>query len=124
MKMVDRLTALFPCVHDDAIAAIQLSTLSNLRRGGHQMTQQRCMFGSRLCLRGKVEFGNDQQVGGRLRVDVGKADAEIVLVHAVRRNLAFYNLAEYTVAWHWWAKNPSLALLKRYNTPKISWMHI
>ena len=97
MQVVHSLPAIVACVHDDPVAIVQLLFACDLSRRGHQMAHQRRIFSQRLRRRANVLFGNDQQMRGRLRIDVGKADAEFVFVHAVGRNGAVDNLAEQTV---------------------------
>lgn len=94
MEMVDRLSPVFAGVDDDTISAIQLSLARNVCGDSHQMTKQGCVFGNGLCLRGDVLFGNDEEMGRCLRIDVGKGDAEIILVEAVCRDFAFHDLTE------------------------------
>ncbi len=94
VEVVDGLAAVFASVEDDAVAAIQLSSARDLRRDGQQVAEQWRMFGGCLCLRGDVLFGDDEQMGGGLRTDVGEDDAEVVFVYAVCRNLTLYDFAE------------------------------
>ena len=97
MQVVHRLPAIVACVHDDPVTVVQLLFARNLRRRGHQMAHQRSIFGRHLRRRADVLLGDHQKVCGRLRIDVGEADAAFVFVHAASRYGAGYDLAKQTV---------------------------
>ena len=94
VDVVDGLAAVFAGIDDDTVAAIQFSTAGDLCRHGQQVAEQRSMFGGCLRLRSNMLFGNDEQVSGGLRTDIGKDDTEFVFVHTVRRNFTSYDFAE------------------------------
>lgn len=98
--MVHRLPALFSGVDDDPIAVVQLPAAGNVGGGSHQMAEQWGVFGGCLCLRGDVLFGDDQQVGRGLGINVGKTDTALVFVHTIRWDLSLDNFAEQTIGSH------------------------
>ena len=75
----------------------QLLFAGDLGRRGHQVAHQRSIFGQRLRRGADVLFGNDKQMGGSLRIDVGKADAKFVFVDPVGGNGAVNDLAKQAV---------------------------
>ena len=97
MEMVYGLAAIVSGVDDHAIASIQLLPSGDLCCHSHEMPQQRSVLGQRLRLRRDVLFGNNQQVRRRLRVDIGKADAEFILVHSIGGDGAGDDFAEQAV---------------------------
>jgi hypothetical protein len=100
MEVIYRLSAVIPGVDDDAVASVQLMSAGELGGCGHQMSQQRRVFSQRLGLRGDVLLGDDKQMRRRLWVDIGKADAEVVLIHSTGGNGAGNDLTEETVRGH------------------------
>jgi hypothetical protein len=102
VEMVDGLSAFFAGVDDDAVTTVQFPSAGDVCGNGQQMAEQWSVFGCGLRLGGDVLLGNDEQVGGGLRIDVGKADAEVILIHAIGRDFTFYDLAKKTVSRHRW----------------------
>lgn len=100
VQVVDGLAALFPGVDDYAIAVVQLAGAGDVGSGGHQMAQQRSVFGGGLCLRGNVLFGNDQQMSWGLGIDIGETDATLVFINTIRGDLSLNNFAEQTIGRH------------------------
>ena len=94
MEVVDGLAALVAGVKHDTVAAVQLSSARSVGGDGQQMAEKGRIFGGCLGLRGDVLFGDHQQMSRSLWVDVGKDDAEIVLVHAVCGDRTLYDFAE------------------------------
>jgi hypothetical protein len=94
MEVVDGLAPFVASVKDDAVAAVELSSARGVRGYGQQMAEQGRIFGGCLCLRGDVLFGDDEQMGGGLRADVGEDDAEVVFVYAVCGDRTLYDFAE------------------------------
>lgn len=94
MQVVHRLPPIISRVHDDPVTLIQLLFARNLCRRSHQMTHQRRIFGQRLRGRTNVLLRNDQEVRGRLGIDVRKADTAFVFIDPVRGYGARDNLAE------------------------------
>lgn len=84
--MVDRLSAVIAGVDDDAIPVVQILTAGDLGGGAHQVAEERGVLP--ICLRERrdVKLGDDQKVSGRLRVDVGEGDAELVFVETIGGN--------------------------------------
>ena len=97
MQMMYRLPSFVARVHHDAKAVAQALGPSQICSGRHQMTEQ--MLVLILCLRHRSDMflGNDQQVRGRLGVNVRKPDAELVLIHPVRRNRSIAYFAKQTI---------------------------
>ena len=94
MQMIHSLAAVFACIDDDAIAAVQLTAARNLGCGSQQMTKQWSMFSRGLRLRGNVLFRNDKQMGRSLGIDIRKTNAEFVFVNTTRRDLSLNDFAE------------------------------
>ena len=84
MQVVHRLPAIVSRVHNNPVTLVQLLFARDLRRRGHQMAHQRSIFGRHLRRRADVLLGDHQKVCGRLRIDVGEADAAFVFIHAAR----------------------------------------
>ena len=74
MQVVDRLASVIASVDNDTIAAIELMAAGEVGGDGHQVSEERLVFRYGLSLRGDVLFGDDEQMRGRLGIDVGKAD--------------------------------------------------
>ncbi len=97
MQMVHRLAAIVPGIHDDPVPILQPLFAGDLGRGRHQMTHQCSIFHQRLRSGTNMLLRNNKQVGGRLRINVGEANAEFVFVHTVSRNGSGDDLAEQAV---------------------------
>jgi len=97
MQMMHRLTAIIAGVDDDSVSTVQLVTAGDLCRGRHQMAYQCGVLGKRLGLRGDMLFGNDQDVGRCLRIDVRKPDGQFILINATCWYRAMDDLAEQAV---------------------------
>ena len=97
VQMVHCLPSIVPCVHDDPVAIVQRLFPCDPRRCSHQVTHQRSVFGQSLCRRSYVLLGDNQQVRGRLGIDVGEADAQLVFVYPASRNRSVDDLAKKTV---------------------------
>ena len=97
MQMVHRLPAIVARIHDDPVTIVQLLFARNLRRRGHQVADQRCIVSERLRRGADVLLRYNQKVRGRLGIDVGKADAAFVFIHAVRWYGAGDDLAKQTI---------------------------
>ena len=82
-------------IDDDAVAIGKIT----LCEGGGGLEQVAEEFGRELGDVGEVLFGDDEKVGGRLRIDVGKDEREIVFVEGLDGNGVACDLAEETV-WH------------------------
>ncbi len=97
MQVVHSLPSIVPCVHDDPVAIVQRFFACDLCRCSHQVTHQCSVFCQSLCRRSYVLLGDYQQVRGRLGIDVGEADAQLVFVYAASRNRSIDDLAKKTV---------------------------
>jgi len=98
MQMEDRLASARANVIDRAIAFLNAALASDLGRDQLAVAQQLsvCIF----CFleSHNVFFGNDQYVGGRLRVDIFEGKAPVVLIYFFGRNLTGNDIAEKTVS--------------------------
>ncbi len=74
VEMVHRLPAFVSCVDDDSVTVVHLLFASDLSGRSHQVTDQGCVFGEGFGDRTNVLLGDDQDVGGGLRVDIWEAD--------------------------------------------------
>ena len=93
MQMADRLSSIVARVDDNAEASRQRLP-GNSSRGLQDMPQQRI---SRVGHIGEVLLRNRQQMRRRLRIEVGKYEAEVVFEDGLHRNLMRGDLAEDTV---------------------------
>ena len=100
MQMVDGLSAVGAGVDDDAISASEACVAGYLRRLREQMPEEGGVLFFGVCLRGDVLPGNDQEMGGRLGIDIGEDDAAFVLILSIGRNSAGDDLAEQAVRRH------------------------
>ncbi len=94
MQMVDRLAPIRPGIDHNTIAAIQPRGARHGRSRPHQVTQQRRMGLFGMCLRRDMLLGNNQQMRGRLRMNIRKAQAQLVLIDALGRDNSGHNLAK------------------------------
>jgi hypothetical protein len=97
MQMIHRLPAIRARVDDDPVTAVQLLPTRNLYSRSHQVAHQRSISRHRLRSRSDVLLRNDQQMLRSLRIDIGKGDAEFILIHTIRWNGAGDDLAEEAV---------------------------
>ena len=102
--MLDGLSAVLSCVHDDSITAAEILLTRNLGGFCHEVAEQARVFGGGFSERANVTARYEEQVSGCLRLNVGEAVAEIVAVDGLRGNLALKNAAEEAVH-----GNPSVA---------------
>ena len=94
MKMLHRLAGVGSGVRHQTEAVCQSLALREL--GGHlqNVTGQRAVLFRALGDVRHMRFRDDQDMYGRLRIDIPERVAPIVLIHLVRRNLSRNNLAE------------------------------
>src|SRR5262249_42386347 len=76
--------------------------LRELGRDGVQVPHQFFVFGGKVVERRNVLAWDDEHMEGRLRRDVGKGNAQLVLVRLLRRNLAIADLAKQTIEHGGW----------------------
>ena len=100
VEMVDGLTAIVAGIHYDTVATIELLSTRQLRGRSHQMSQNRGVRFGRVGHGGHMLFGNDEEVPGRLRMDVGKRKCMLVFEKTLRRNRAGNDPAEETIGSH------------------------
>jgi len=95
----DNLPAVGVAVDHQAIAGVGHSQLPGQPgRGGDQVAHDAGLPVAELVQRSDVLLGDKQDVGGRLRIDVVKGQAQVVLVDDLGRDLAVADLAEKAIA--------------------------
>jgi len=100
--MVHCLSAVAAGVDDDPVALAQVLFVGYLGGSGHQVTEECGVFRKRLRGGDDVPPGNDQKMDWGLWIDVGEADADVVLIDPVGWNRTFDDLAEETVGRSWY----------------------
>jgi hypothetical protein len=75
MEVVDCLAAVVAGVDDDPIASIELMAAGEVGCDRQEVSEKRLVLCHGFGLRGDVFLGDDKQMCGCLRVDVGEADA-------------------------------------------------
>src|ERR1700721_547212 len=100
MQMMDRLSALVARIHNESVTSIEVQGTRSVCRSRHQKAQQRSIAGDALCQRGDMLFRNDQQMRGRLGIDVGKYNAAVGLVDPVGWDGARDDLAKQAIGRH------------------------
>jgi hypothetical protein len=100
MQVVDRLATIGTSINNNAVSVVQPFVAGQFRGFSYHVPQQRRVL--LLCMSGgcNMLLGNNQQMRRRLRVDVGKAQALVVLEHTLGRDAASDNLAEETIGTH------------------------
>lgn len=71
-------------VDDDAKTSVEFELLGDLASNEKEMAEQGLVFRGRFAYARNQFFGNDQNVDGRLRIDVADCEAELVLMFEVR----------------------------------------
>jgi len=94
------LAAVFAGVDDDAVAAGELFLAGDVCGGGEEVAEDLAVLGGGVGVRDDVVLGDEQQVGGRLGVDVREADGVGVFVDLCGGDLAAYDFAEEAVGGH------------------------
>ena len=98
VEVVDGLPAVVAGVDDDAIAAgVELELAGDLGGGGEEMAEQVGVLGSGLDERVDVAPRDEENVCGRLRLDVGEGEAKLVGVDRLGGDFALKDAAEETV---------------------------
>ena len=87
MKVIDRLRS-FPTIVNDETESIGTFFLSNITRHVQQMSQQGFLIGSCIGQFGQsvADFGNEQNVRWRHRIDISKGQALTVFIHGIAGN--------------------------------------
>jgi len=94
VKVVDGLAAVGAGVDDHAIAVDEPFRTSNFSGSGKQVAEERSVTGIAVGERGDVFSGNDEEMSGRLRIDVEEGDAAVVLVNELGGDGSGDDLAE------------------------------
>jgi hypothetical protein len=82
VEVIDGLSAVGAGVDDEAVAVGEMLVAGDLGGGGEEVAEEGRVGGGGVGGRGDVLFGNDEDVGGGLRVDVGEGEGEVVFVEA------------------------------------------
>ena len=93
MEVMDGLAGLLTDVGDDAIA-LQTQLLGDLGDDGEDVSHDGGVVLSHFGHGGDVGLGDDQEMGGSLRVDVVESEADLVLIDFIGRDLPFGDLTE------------------------------
>src|ERR1039458_3985074 len=94
MEMVHGLAAVLPGIHDDAVAAVKLLGLGDLRRRRKKVTEQRGILSGGIAERTNMLSRHNQHMHRRLGVDIREGVAKIVLEDGRRGNNSFNDFAE------------------------------
>jgi hypothetical protein len=94
MDVIDCLAAVFSCIDHGAIPFRQALGARDFGRGPEQMPDQRSVFSPGIANRCDVLAGKHKNVYGRLRLDVDKRIALIVLEYRFGRDASINDLAE------------------------------
>ena len=82
MEVVDGLSAVGAGVEDDAVAVGEVLKAGDFGGGGEEVAEEGCVGWNSVGERGDVAFGDDEDVGRGLGIDVGDGEGEVVLVEA------------------------------------------
>lgn len=94
MQMIHRLPAVVTGVDDYAVAFAKVFVASDFRCGPEQVAEQGRVMRTGFSKRDDVLARRDQDVYGRLRVDVGEGIALLVLVDGGGRDASLDDFAE------------------------------
>ena len=92
--MVDGLAAVCASVDDDTIALGQAFGAGDLRCRPYEVAEERAIVETGLRQRVDVSAGDDQDVGLRLRMDVGEGVTLVVLIDGGGGNTSVEDLAK------------------------------
>ena len=87
-------------VEDEAVAVGEFFLAGDVGGGGEEVAEDLAVLGRGVRVRDDVAFGGEQQVYGRLGIDVGEAEGVFVLVDASDGDLIADDLAEEAVGGH------------------------
>lgn len=94
MEVENRLSGARPDVEDGAVSLLDVALAGDLGGGEMAAADEFGVGGLGLFQSRKMLFGNDENVRGRLRVDVFEGENVVVLVNFLGRNLAANDAAE------------------------------
>jgi hypothetical protein len=94
VKVIDGLAAIFAGVDDDAVAFGKALVAGDLRGGLEKMAEEFAVLSAGVVERCEMFSGDDENVDGRLRMNVGEGVAELVLVDGGGWNGALSDFAE------------------------------
>jgi hypothetical protein len=92
--MIDGLAAILASVDDGAIPAGEPLAARDFGSGPVQVPEELIVLFVSVCNGGDVLAGNDENVHGRLRLEIHEGVALIVLIHRFRRDAPVDDLAE------------------------------
>jgi hypothetical protein len=92
--MIHGLAAVCAGVDNDAVAFSESLVARNFGRSLEEMAEEVAVFNAGIVQRGKVFAGNDEDVDGRLRMNIGEGVAQLVLIDSGRGNGAIGNFAK------------------------------
>jgi hypothetical protein len=108
VKVEDGLSGAGADVEHGAVSVLDFALAGDLCGGEVATSDDFCVSGFSFFQSGKMFFGNDQNMRGRLRVDVFKGEDMIVFVDFLGGNLAADNAAEEAIrvghGWLTWRK--------------------
>ncbi len=93
--MVDLLPPIRPTVHDQTVAGVgHAFRARDVARDPDHTAQGRLVLRGHVVDGGDDVVGDDEHMGGGLRIDVAKGRHEVVLIHDVRGDLTADDLGE------------------------------
>jgi len=100
VQVIDRLPAVRAGVHHYAVAGLESLRPRQLRRDRHQVPKHRRVRFGRVRHRGHMLLGDNQQVLGRLRMNIDEGERVLILVQTLRRNRSGDDTTEETIGSH------------------------
>lgn len=97
VEMIDALAGVGAGVDHDAIALVQPLGAGDFGGREHQPAENLLVLAAGVRDGGDVLAGNNEEVHGRLRIDIGKRVAVLIAMHGFRQDLSFDNLAEQAI---------------------------
>lgn len=97
VQMIDGLPAIRPGVHHDTKSLGEILLRRQFCSGCHELAEENCVVGTGLRERGDVFARDDEQVHGRLRMNVGERYAGFIFIELLRGDFAANDFAEYAV---------------------------
>ena len=96
VEVVDGLAAVGAGVDDEAVAVGEVLGAGDFADGVEEMAEERFVILRRMGMRGEVVLGDDEDVGGSLRVEVREGESLLVFVDAGGGDFSRDDLAEET----------------------------
>lgn len=102
MQVVDRLSAIAATIGDNSISTIQLQVLRQIANHEPRVTHELCVFVGQGSDRSYRPLGNDQHMRGRLRRNIVKGQATIILINDLCRDFFVNNALKDRFLGHIW----------------------